>query len=189
MSVEEEKWRLFVAVALPESVKNQLHAWCLERSKDWKFRKWVHPADYHITLQFLGDTPVTQVQALLDGLREAASEARPFRLEAAGVGAFGRPDQPRVLWCGVDGDEDALRHLHSRVIAVNSRLGYVPEERPDAPHITLARKFSEGEKLREPLANKGLSFGDWTNDTIMLYRTRVTVSPMYEVVGIVSMRK
>ncbi|GAA0136693.1 RNA 2',3'-cyclic phosphodiesterase [Paenibacillus sp. YSY-4.3] len=189
MSMKEEKWRMFVAVALPESVKNQLHAWCLERQKDWKFRKWVHPADYHITLQFLGDTPATQVQAILEGLREAASEVAPFRLEAVGIGAFGRPEQPRVLWSGIEGDIAALRALHSRVITANAKLGYVPEERPYAPHITLARKFSESEKLREPLGNKGLSFGDWTNDTIMLYRTRVTVSPMYEVVGIVSLRK
>ncbi|WP_055105702.1 RNA 2',3'-cyclic phosphodiesterase [Paenibacillus ihumii] len=189
MSMEGEKWRLFIAVPLPDEVKNRLNDWCQKRQDELKFRKWVHPADYHITVQFLGDTPSSRVQAILEGLREAVSGIEPFQLEAAGIGAFGRPAQPRVLWSGVQGDLAALHGLQSRVTAVNTRLGYVAEERPYAPHITLARKFAEAERLKEPLTNKGISFGDWTNDTILLYRTRVTVSPMYEVVGIVPLRK
>ncbi|WP_110931618.1 RNA 2',3'-cyclic phosphodiesterase [Paenibacillus bouchesdurhonensis] len=189
MSPEGEKWRLFVAIPLPNPVKERLHDWCLKQQNDLKFRKWVHPADYHITVQFLGDTPAGRIAPMLGALREAASEVEPFRLEAAGVGVFGPPTRPRVLWSGLQGDLISLHRLHSRVTAGNIKLGYVPEERPYAPHITLARKFSEDAKLQEPLLNKGLSFGDWTNDTILVYRTRVTVSPMYEVVGIVSLKK
>lgn len=189
MSNQEEKWRLFVAIPLPSSVQDRLHDWCLGHQNDLKFRKWVHPADYHITVQFLGDTSSAQVQPILESLRKAASGVAPFRLEAAGIGVFGRPLQPRVLWSGVQGELGALHHIQSRITAANAELGYVPEERPYAPHITLARKFAENEKLPEPLLIKGISFGDWTNDTILLYRTRVTVSPMYEVVGIVSMQK
>ncbi|AZK46377.1 RNA 2',3'-cyclic phosphodiesterase [Paenibacillus lentus] len=189
MSPEGEKWRLFVAVPLPNPVKERLHSWCLERQNDLKFRRWVHPADYHITLQFLGDTPPEKVAPILEVLQKAAAEIEPFRLEAAGIGVFGSPSRPRVLWSGVQGEMTSLHQLHSRVTAANAELGYVPEERPYAPHITLARKFSEGARLQESLLNKGLSFGDWTNDTILVYRTRVTVSPMYEVVGIISLQK
>lgn len=189
MSREGEKWRLFVAIPLPSLIKERIHGWCLEQQNDLMFRRWVHPADYHITVQFLGDTPAERAAPILGALQEAASQIEPFRLEAAGIGVFGPPTRPRVLWSGVQGEMTALHRLHSRVTAANAELGYVPEERPYAPHITLARKFSEGAKLQEPLLNKGLSFGDWTNDTILVYRTRVTESPMYEVVGIVSLQK
>lgn len=94
MSMEGEKWRLFIAVPLPDEVKNRLNDWCQKRQDELKFRKWVHPADYHITVQFLGDTPSSRVQAILEGLREAVSGIEPFQLEAAGIGAFGRPAQP-----------------------------------------------------------------------------------------------
>ncbi|WP_420836044.1 RNA 2',3'-cyclic phosphodiesterase [Paenibacillus fonticola] len=183
-----DKWRLFVAVPIPDFMKQRLHQWCKEQQKELKFRKWVHPADYHITLQFLGDTPAAQVKSIMDSLQEAAGKASPFRLSASGIGTFGQPSRPRVLWSGVEGDISSLTHLHRLVTAANAKLGFVPEVRPYAPHITLARKYSEDEKLGHPLDNKEFYFGDWTNDTIMLYRTRVTESPMYEVVGGISLQ-
>ncbi|MNJ54607.1 RNA 2',3'-cyclic phosphodiesterase [compost metagenome] len=88
----------------------------------------------------------------------------------------------------MQGELSSLNGLHSLVTEANAKFGFIPEARPYAPHITLARKYLEAEGLREGLLNKDLHFGDWTNDTIMLYRTKVTVSPMYEVIGTVSLQ-
>ena len=47
----------FFALALPSEVKRDLHALSESIQKEFPFKKWVHPEDYHITLAFLGHAP------------------------------------------------------------------------------------------------------------------------------------
>ncbi|WMT42096.1 2'-5' RNA ligase family protein [Paenibacillus sp. D2_2] len=56
MSKFSENWRLFIAIPIPSAVKQVIADWCEEQRDQLSFRKWVHQEDYHITVQFLGDT-------------------------------------------------------------------------------------------------------------------------------------
>lgn len=183
MSVNEEKCRLFIAVPLPQEVKQKLEAWCRERKPQLDFKKWVYAEDYHITVQFLGDTAPGRLDELLASLTRAAKGIGPLQLEAAGIGTFGRPANPSVLWAGVRGDVNGLEILHSRVTSENRALGYVPEERRFSPHITLARKYREGAGLDPAALQIQHEFGSWTADSLVIYRTHMHKRPMYEVVG------
>lgn len=183
MSENDGKWRLFIAVPLPQEVKQKLEAWCREQKATLPFKKWVHAEDYHITVQFLGDTSPKRLEDLTASLERAATGLAPFSLEAAGVGTFGRPTSPSVLWAGVRGEVAGLESLHHRVTTENRTLGFVPEERRFSPHITLARKYPEGARL-DPQALKTMpEFGAWTADRLVIYRTHMHERPMYEVVG------
>ncbi|WP_068787076.1 RNA 2',3'-cyclic phosphodiesterase [Paenibacillus phocaensis] len=183
MSGNEEKWRLFIAVPLPQEIKQKLDAWCKEQTARLQFKKWVHAGDYHITVQFLGDTSPGRLDDLTASIEQAAKGAAPLSLEAAGIGTFGRPASPSVLWAGVRGEVAGLERLHGRVTSENRALGFVPEERRFSPHITLARKYREGARL-DPQALQVLpEFGTWTADRLVIYRTHMHERPMYEVVG------
>lgn len=53
---EREIERLFIAVKVPSNLSELLEKESKKCSAKLKFAKWTHSEDYHITLQFLGDT-------------------------------------------------------------------------------------------------------------------------------------
>lgn len=181
------KRRLFIAVPLSSQVRSSIDAWCQDNQDTLAFNKWVHPEDYHITVQFLGDTDSSKVGDIGSLMREAVLGITPFSLEASGCGTFGRPALPSILWAGVKGDLDALHQLQHRVVQANQSLGYVPEDRPYRPHISIARKHHMDKTLTQELLKAAPTFGSWTVDKLVLFRTRMHESPMYEVVEQVSL--
>ncbi|KMU98326.1 hypothetical protein ACS72_15830 [Acinetobacter sp. VT 511] len=102
--------RLFVAIRLPVAVQQslQMDARLVQNKLD--FRKWTDHRDYHITLQFLGDTLVSDIGHLRKALRSAASGFQPFELQLSDWGTFGLEEAPKVLWKGVSGE---IEHLFS----------------------------------------------------------------------------
>ncbi|RCX20537.1 2'-5' RNA ligase [Fontibacillus phaseoli] len=176
-----ESWRIFIAIPLPEAIKQALSQWTEKQKGALEFVKWVNPADYHITVQFLGDVPRNRIDAIKQRLAETAKGLNGFCLHAKEIGIFGRASNPRVLWAGLDGELDKLQSLQRSVAEANRDLGFLPEDRPYNPHITLARKYKEERKLGpEPLNANPPDFGEWAVDAIVVYRTRMGKTPMYE---------
>ncbi|WP_020578080.1 RNA 2',3'-cyclic phosphodiesterase [Actinopolymorpha alba] len=140
------RMRLFVAVVPPARVLDDV-AEMVERLRalpgvDERFR-WTLPAQWHLTLAFLGDVSEEVLPELERRLARAAEGSDPLRLLVRGGGGFGSARRARVLWTGIDGDVEPLRQLARSVGAACRRSGLdVPEGRFRA-HLTLAR-------LREP---------------------------------------
>ena len=128
--------RLFVAVDLPDVVKDRLVAF----KTDIPTARWTNRHQMHITLFFLGETDrMAEVRAALEGV-----QANPFDLSLAGVGRFpgGSRRPPRVLWAGIDAPPELAR-LQARVVSALAAVGFEPDTRPFSPHITLARLKAE----------------------------------------------
>lgn len=137
-------YRLFVAIDLPEAVKEHLMAICHGIAA----ARWVPGEQLHLTLRFVGDADEDLFSAIRAGLSQVRSH--PFTLALAGTSCFPSPKRPRVLWVGTHGD-GTLRQLQQ---AVEERLVAArvpPDARPFSPHITLAR-------LREPAPAATASF-------------------------------
>lgn len=190
MEPELETERLFVAIPLPEPLKEYLKNEAARVSSNYKFSRWTHFQDFHITLQFLGDTPKDNIPALYQALRKAAEASRSFQLELGEWGTFGLPDSPRVLWAGISGDLGTLQELQGRVVEATLSLGYRPESRTYNPHLTVARKYrgehpfglTELENLRGDgdISRQELPDLGWTVDRFVVYATRMYAIPMYE---------
>ncbi|MGG1550286.1 RNA 2',3'-cyclic phosphodiesterase [Paenibacillus ferrarius] len=180
--------RLFVAVPIPPEIKHVVANWIDELKKDLPFRKWVHPNDLHITLQFLGDTPSEDVAPITKALQELSTASSPLSLRIDSLGYFGRSTQPSVLWAGVGGNVKGLQSLHNQVSSILAPLGFKPEERAFHPHLTLARNYTgttpfDRERLNH-FAVPTFIQGDlltWKTSTITLYRSHLNKQPMYEV--------
>ncbi|MDQ0086870.1 2'-5' RNA ligase [Paenibacillus anaericanus] len=170
--------RVFVAIPVPDQITEELKRWRNINIDKLLFRKWTHPQDYHITLQFLGEISVIKLDALMAALKNI--KGTPFPLALNGIGFFGSSKTPRVLWAGVSGDLNGLQSLHLSVIQETGTLGFIPEDRPYSPHITLARRFKEGEELLLEAITPAPVGLEWVVDHFSLMRTHLNVSPMYE---------
>ena len=101
--------------------------------------KPVEEQNMHITIRFLGSTPVSLLDELEAVMREAAP--RRVRIVLRGVSAFPSVERPRVIWVGVEpgpGYEELVR-IYRVVERGVRRLGWRPEREEFVPHVTLAR--------------------------------------------------
>ncbi|MBP1968938.1 2'-5' RNA ligase [Virgibacillus natechei] len=148
----------FIAIRLPGSLKENLSKWQHELKKDVSFKQWPHFEDLHITLKFLGEVDDTKLRQLKEELKTIEDE-QAFSIAVGGIGVFGNPKKPRVLWAGVDKTK-SLAHLQEYVEACTMKVGFNKENRPYRPHITLAKKWSGEtvttipEALKERFSNK-----------------------------------
>jgi len=133
-----ESARLFVGLPLPGEHRREL-ARLLEDIKPLAPGpcSWTRPDNWHLTLKFLGETPAGRIDDVLRALSGVSWEAFPFR--PGGGGFFPGPDRPRVAWVGVAEGGAACRDLARKVDHAVSGLGFEPESRPFAPHLTVAR--------------------------------------------------
>ncbi len=132
--------RAFIAVELPEAVKQELAA--LQRGlavEPAAGIKWVSPNGIHLTLKFLGQAAPGQIEAVGAALAAAVEAVPAFELGLSGLGAFHNLRRMNVVWCGLSGGLDRLAELQRAVEARVSVLGFPAENRAFSPHLTLAR--------------------------------------------------
>jgi 2'-5' RNA ligase len=138
--------------------------------------KTVEPENVHLTLKFLGDTPVSRITDIVDVMRASVEGAGPFVLEFRGVGAFPKRDRPRVIWVGVEGDEGVrtMGDIANRIDLGVSKLGYKREKRRFSPHLTVGRvKFVRDKRGLMQLYSdhEGVDFGNVTVSSIKLKKS------------------
>jgi 2'-5' RNA ligase len=123
--------RLFTGLELPDAVVGQL---ALMRGGVIGAR-WLEPADYHITLRFIGDIDARAARDIDDTLSDIRRPRAPVRFE--GLSWFGG-DKPRAIVVKVKA-ELALMDLQAEQERRLRRIGIEPETRKYTPHVTLAR--------------------------------------------------
>lgn len=98
--------------------------------------RWHRDSQLHLTLAFLGEVPEGAVATAVEAGRQVRAE--PFSVQVQGLGCFGDPERPGILWAGV-APEAPLTALHHRLTEALAQQGLVLEDRPYRPHITLSR--------------------------------------------------
>lgn len=132
--------RLFIALAPPDEAKEELARELGPAYEAHPRMRWNRIEDWHITLAFLGELPVSTVGLLRPPLARLAAAHRPVGLALRGGGHF----DERVLWSGIDGDLEGLHRLAAEVRALVRECGVDFPERPLRPHLTLARARRDG---------------------------------------------
>ncbi|MAO56997.1 MAG: RNA 2',3'-cyclic phosphodiesterase [Rhodospirillaceae bacterium] len=124
--------RLFVGLDLPEDLRLTLGM----LRDGINGARWVTPANFHITLRFIGECDRHQAADLDDALADI--EAPAFDLAFDGVGSFASRGRLRAVWAGLE-SSGALQHLHDKVERATVRAGFAEEQRKFKPHVTLSR--------------------------------------------------
>ena len=73
--------------------------------------RWVRPEGIHLTLKFLGNTTMAQVDQVQAALAQAAVRVQPFTFTVGGLGCFPNTRQPRVVWVALHEPTGALQRL------------------------------------------------------------------------------
>jgi RNA 2',3'-cyclic 3'-phosphodiesterase len=175
--------RLFVAVDPPGEVCERLAAWARVAVRGLGLRRGtsapvrvLDPGLLHVTLCFLGERPVEEIDAIAGALEECAAPVGELSIGAPLWLPARRPhalavevhDQPGVAL------GESLGALHGRLSgALGRACGYREERRRFRAHVTLARlradRRREGGGVERVLpATPPLSF---TPGAIVLYRS------------------
>ncbi len=169
-----EQVRSFVAVELPEELKEELFELNLRlKSTGHPGVRWVDPRGIHLTLKFLGDVAVNRLDDITAALVEAAREITPIQLEVGGLGVFPNPRRVRVAWVGISGEIDKLQQLQQRVELSLVKIGFPAESRRFTPHLTLAR-------VREQVSLEDRqSFGHFIESTEFKAKCNIMVDTIF----------
>lgn len=144
---EHERARLFLAFPLPAEAERRLAPW---QQAELPGVRLVEPPNLHITLAFLGWTPVVRYGEIAGALGEAAREARSPVLTVSGY-----RETRSVAMLVLDDREGRASVLAEDLHGRLERLRvYERERRTWLPHLTVAR-FRKPPRLRPPLPDLG----------------------------------
>ncbi len=132
--------RTFIAIDLSANIQTKLEQVVrqlqeLQRSLPLR---WVTVDNIHLTLKFLGDVPVANLDPLKQIIKNEAGKVPGFEIIVQGLGAFPSVKKPRVVVVKVKAPGE-LQVLQSGIEVEAARLGIPREERPFSPHLTIGR--------------------------------------------------
>lgn len=170
----------FIAVPLPSDIKAALNEKCEKMKTNFHFKRWVHQEDYHITLAFLGHADEEQLQAVINEARENLLNVSPFELKIQGFNTFGRKEYPRILWADLL-ESQQLNFVQGIVYRDCMKVGFELDKKVFVPHITVARKWDEGngEFPFEALKEENFQLPKFLVEEVILYESKLEETPKY----------
>ncbi|HUB36428.1 MAG TPA: RNA 2',3'-cyclic phosphodiesterase [Solirubrobacteraceae bacterium] len=174
--------RLFVALDLPRAARERLIAWARGALRELGMRaggqesvRVLHPELLHLTLCFLGERPLAELQALREALRGCDATVGEL---AVGGPLWLPPRRPRALAVEIHDDpHGGLQALQRQLLGALARTCGFRErhQRRFRAHVTLARLRGGHARGaaggRQMMATPALAF---TPQTMVLYRSRLS---------------
>ncbi|MGD9117173.1 MAG: RNA 2',3'-cyclic phosphodiesterase [Dehalococcoidia bacterium] len=185
-----EEVRCFIAIELPDKIKGGLRALQAQlKAASPAPAKWVEPENIHLTLKFLGNVAAGRIDEIAKAMTEAVKGTAPFSLEVKELGVFPNPRRVQIVWVGVSGEVERLGRLQQLIESGLAKLGFAPEKRRFAPHLTLARLRDratpqERERLGQLVAETEFVGGSFSVDSVKLMKSQLTrEGPIYSQLG------
>jgi len=142
--------RLFIAIEIPNAVKEALEALQAELRRARAEVSWIRPENIHLTIKFLGEVAEERLDAIVRATVAAASNHPPAALGLSEVGVFDER-RPRVVWAGLRGDLEVVERVWLDLDERLGEEGFTRESRPFRPHLTIGR-FKTQRGARELIA-------------------------------------
>jgi RNA 2',3'-cyclic 3'-phosphodiesterase len=138
--------RTFISLEMNEALQRRLRGVIQQVALLLPNLRWVDPQSIHLTLAFLGELNQDQLSEAASAVQMAVQAVSAFTYNLTRLDIFGTPQQPRVLWIGIEEPTGSLKLLHSSLQQQLEQRAFAIDRRPFAPHLTLAR----GKALLQP---------------------------------------
>lgn len=176
--------RLFVAVPLPPEPLAACQALidAVRAGPLGDVPRWVHLENLHLTVRFLGETPPDLTPDAALAVRDALEGFRAFDVVLAGAGSFPEARKPRALWLGIERGAAELGALADALDPALEPLGWLRDDRPYRPHLTVARldrsSISSSEAIADELRAAAAGWRTFFRaDRVVFYRSHLGGGP------------
>lgn len=159
--------RLFIALDIPQQVKDELIRIRDEVVTNPEYYRWETPEKMHLTLKFIGDFDESRMDELLSDL-EYLNDYNAFDCSISRFDFFFRKKEPVILWAGLKVPKEVIT-IAERMNEIIVKYGVTQEKRKFKPHLTLLRiKYSVPETFVQ-------AFRDATFKTISFKASKITL--------------
>jgi len=162
--------RLFVAVYPPEAVAEQLLAGLAEF--DLPPHRLVDPAQVHLTLQFIGNTPPNKLDEVTESIARSVKGLEPFDLQLTQLITLPQHGRARLIAAEADQPPDMME-IQRRLA---QRMSNNPRRKPGdrfLPHFTIAR-FRSPSRFTLDETRTALAFAPFHVDRIALMKSTLS---------------
>ncbi len=144
------KKRLFIALNLPEQVKNELVGLLEILKKYYPEIKWVDARGLHLTLHFLGYLDQELEEKIKLVMQSLAGKFSAINFKFNNLGAFPNLDSPRVIYLECEQTNGRSVYKLQQLLLENlNKLSLEVDRRSWQPHLTLGRvKYNGGNKFK-----------------------------------------
>lgn len=126
--------RTFLAIDLPDKVKDYLYDFQKKLKKDYVKINWVAKKNLHLTLKFFGEVDEKKLAELKAELKKI--KQIPFRVKLKGIGFFPDEKAPNVIWVGIQPEKDVIA-LQQKID--EALLLTFPSDQKFQSHLTIGR--------------------------------------------------
>lgn len=177
--------RAFFALRVPERVTRKLADYADELCQFDKELQidWVDSAAYHLTLCFLGDVTLEQVEMLEQRTQERLQASR-FNVSLDHISHYAVSSRFSVV-AAMAAAQDELASLHQSLVDIALACGLTYDEKDFLPHVTLGRLPADSNFELDPeqLPALDLSLGA---DAVVLMQSRPgeqgsVYTPLFEI--------
>jgi len=131
--------RAFIAIELPLDIKNSLAKIQDKLKTSLPKISWVKPINLHLSLKFLGEISLSQLEEIRQIIAEIIKPTAGFEIKLETLGVFPNQRAARIIWIGTNQPPAQLiqfvEQLEKKLLA--SRIP--KEQRAFQAHITLGR--------------------------------------------------
>lgn len=131
--------RYFIALEIPEDCKKQLETVQTRLKELVPEVRLTKSEKLHLTIAFVGEESANLQCKLVEVMKKASLDIKPFSVTPAYLDAFPNLHEPHTFWIGVKGEIDKLMVLRERVKDGLIDLGIEVDERRYIPHIAIAK--------------------------------------------------
>ncbi len=157
--------RLFIAIELPENIKNELTIQQNNLIKKLGIKGKTHKDAMHLTLKFIGSFDEEKIEQLSQKIEDFCSKIHPFKLTLDKLSCFPYCAKPRIVFVSAIPIQP-VKAIAESLDSICTKFDIEAEKREFKPHITIYRVKKQA-KLEEKRVNP-LSF---TVETITLFES------------------
>ena len=191
MPEKGEMIRTFIAVSVPDVVRERIGRFQTVLRKHGANIKWIRPGSIHITLKFLGDVHTSRIELIAAAVHSAVWESEVFTVSISGTGTFPNDRRPRVLWLGISEGKEELSKLAVKTDEALTDLGFEREKRPYSPHLTMGRVRSEKgiQSTVDAMHQSGFDGGSFeVNDVFVMRSELKSTGAVYTVLEVIKLQ-
>ncbi|MEO0097871.1 MAG: RNA 2',3'-cyclic phosphodiesterase [candidate division WOR-3 bacterium] len=176
------KIRSFIALEIPQDIKNEVYDYIENFKKDNLPVKWVEKGNLHITLIFLGEQDLNFINKVKEILKNISNSFKPFYINLTNFGFFPNAKKPRVFWIGIKKNKEIIIQIVEKLNRELKKIGFKPEEREFSPHLTIGR-FKAISNTEKYLTLKYESKDFLINKITLFKSTLTSAGPIYEAIS------